>query len=110
MRCFVRLLVLAVACAAVLAGRPELALARPATRRVVPARLGAALRTARPATKGRAPRAAKSLRPAAGARHPLSTYRLQLTPSFPFARARKVMPGRPPGRAGRSRRHPDPAA
>ena len=37
-------------------------------------------------------RAAKALRTARPARHPLSTYRLQLTPSFTFANAREVLP------------------
>ncbi len=63
--------------------------------RTAPVRPRAARVLPRPTQKAkplRKVRSAKALRPARPARHPLSTYRLQLTPSFTFANAREVLP------------------
>ena len=86
------LLTFTLAVAALFAAAPS---AAEAARRVAPVRprtVRAPVQKLRPA---RAVRAARGLRPGGKktpARHPLSTYRLQLTPSFTFANAREVLP------------------
>ncbi len=87
------LLSLSLVVAAMVAAAPS----APAARRTAavtarPARPRQKQKLVRPARPARSVRPARPLRTARLARHPLSTYRLQLTPSFTFASAREVLP------------------
>ena len=86
-------LTLALLVAAFLAAGPRADAARQAAAKTPRARIQTARRPARalrPARPVRRSRPARTGRPAR--RHPLSTYRLQLTPSFTFGSARQVLP------------------
>jgi (1->4)-alpha-D-glucan 1-alpha-D-glucosylmutase len=82
-------LALSIAIAALVAAAPAMGAGRKAPQVRPRATRVQSQKSVRPARTARLPRPAKK---SALARHPLSTYRLQLTPSFTFGKAREVLP------------------